>query len=286
MIIEENYLKMRDGIDLYCRYKEVGSNIWVIGVHGIAEHSGRQSFLPKLLGQDLNVLQYDLRGHGKSMGDIGKVSNFEDFSRDLEEVINFLKVHFRMKKFILFGHSVGALIVSEYLQKFSNDDNYPMKVILSSPPIGSLGFLKQVYQYQKKNILNTFMNLYKLKMVGLLDPRILSHDPRIYEDYKGDSLNNSGITYKLLLECLKASKEIYSKPLRVKCPGYCFIGGDDKIVSTESVLNYFQTIEKGFQVKVFDGAYHELHNEIDKFKLPYLEQLKSIFLRTVYQNMN
>ena len=41
------------------------------------------------------------------------------------------------------------------------------------------------------------------------------------------------------------------------------------------IKQYFNTIEKNTKVLKVDGGYHELHNEIEKYRLPYFDFLRS-----------
>jgi alpha-beta hydrolase superfamily lysophospholipase len=40
------------------------------------------------------------------------------------------------------------------------------------------------------------------------------------------------------------------------------------------MIDYFNNIEKKAQIKVIEGGYHELHNEIEKYRKPYLNFLR------------
>jgi alpha-beta hydrolase superfamily lysophospholipase len=60
----------------------------------------------------------------------------------------------------------------------------------------------------------------------------------------------------------------------MKCPGFVIVGSSDLIVSAKAIEDYFSNVETGFKMKVITGGYHELHNEIEKYKRPYLEFLK------------
>jgi alpha-beta hydrolase superfamily lysophospholipase len=52
------------------------------------------------------------------------------------------------------------------------------------------------------------------------------------------------------------------------------VGTEDVLVNPEIMIDYFNTIEKKAQIKVIEGGYHELHNEIEKYRKPYLNFLR------------
>ena len=109
----------------------------------------------------------------------------------------------------------------------------------------------------------------------MLDISKLSHDPRVYEYYVTDELNTLKVHTKLFLEILYEARKVFSRPLRINCDLFCALGTNDYLVSSEVTINYFKTIEKNVKLKVIDGGYHELHNEIEKYRNDYLDFVKS-----------
>src|SRR3990167_8856677 len=103
-------IKMHDGVEISCQIKEMGGPIWLVATHGIGEHQERHQYLSDIFGQYFNVFRYDLRGHGRSGGPRGDISSFGQYMEDLNELIQFLHQEYRMKRYVLFGHSMGALI--------------------------------------------------------------------------------------------------------------------------------------------------------------------------------
>lgn len=263
-----------DGTPLKCLIRETGSNKWLIVTHGLGEHLGRHEFFLKLFSQNFNIAIYDLRGHGRSGGKRGWVENFSDFSKDLGIVIQYLQKNFNLNAYMLFGHSMGGLITADFMQNHVSIEAYPETVFLSSPAVGAPGIMGPVFANAPKMLFETLTKLPTLPVAGVLNLRKLSHDSRVYESYIKDELTVLKIHTKLYLEVIKTSREVFSRPLRVKCPLYCSIGTEDVLVHPGLVIKYFTEIEKNAQLKVFEGGYHELHNEIEKFRKPYLNFLR------------
>jgi acylglycerol lipase len=263
-----------DGTTLKCLIRETGSQKWLIITHGLGEHLGRHEFFLKLFSQNFNIAIYDLRGHGRSGGKKGWVENFGDFAKDLDAVLNYLKKNFNMNQYILFGHSMGGLIVSDYMQNYAHDDLYPEKVFLSSPAVAAPGLMGPIFSNSPKILLDGLTKLPTIAVAKVLDLKKLSHDSRVYENYIKDEFTQLKIHTKLYLEVTKASREVFSRPLRVRCPLFCVIGTEDVLVHPKLMIKYFTEVEKNAQLKIFEGGYHELHNEIEKFKKPYLNFLR------------
>jgi alpha-beta hydrolase superfamily lysophospholipase len=263
-----------DGTILKCLIRETGSQKWLIVTHGLGEHLGRHEFFLKLFSQNFNIAIYDLRGHGRSGGKRGWVNDFRDFAKDLDVVIKYLQKNFNLSSYMLFGHSMGGLIVSDFMQNVVQEDCYPEKVFLSSPAVGAPGLMGPAFAIAPKILLETLTKLPTIAVAKVLDLRKLSHDSRVYDSYIKDEFCQLKIHTKLYLEVTKANREVFSRPLRVHCPLYCVIGTEDALVHPGLMIRYFSDVEKNAQLKVFEGAYHELHNEIEKFKKPYLNFLR------------
>ena len=280
MIRDYKYLKTTDGKELHLEISEKGKKSWLIVTHGIGEHLERHGYIGDVFGDHFNILKYDLRGHGRSQGSKrGYISDFNLFYSDLNEVINFLKNSYKMEEYCLFGHSMGALITAGFMQTTVSDDLYPKAVYLNAPPAGFPGALGEVMNFSPLSIVEKIAGLpFSIKMGGLVDLEYLSHDPRVKEDYITDEFNILKPHSKLVFELVKASKKTFSKPIRIKCPAFCSYGTEDKIVHVGQLENYLNIIDKNFKVKSFKGAYHEIHNEIEKYRIPYFEFLKESLL--------
>lgn len=275
MIKDKRDIRLRDGLNLKAYIIENGSPEWLVITHGLGEHAGRHEYSVKLLSQYFNICLYDLRGHGSSGGKRAYVSEFSDYCKDLDEVLDYLENTFNMKKFNLFGHSLGGLITASYMQNHIKSERYPKKVFLSAPASGGAGALGSVFKAAPLKVMSVLSSLKpSVKLKGMLDINKLSHDPRIAEYYEADKDCILAIPTKTFLTILYEARKVFSRPLRVDCELYCAVGSDDQIVDSNTTIEYFKNIEKNAQLKVIEGAYHEMHNEIDKYQVPYINFLK------------
>jgi alpha-beta hydrolase superfamily lysophospholipase len=263
-----------DGTLLKCLIRETGSQRWLIVTHGLGEHLGRHEYMLKLFSQNFNIAIYDLRGHGRSGGKRGYVQKFDYFSKDLHAIIEHLRNEFSMRNYVLFGHSMGGLITANYIQNMVDKTFYPDKVYLSSPAVAGGGGLGSFLAETPEFVFTLLSSLPSLPLSGMLDLKKLSHDSRVYESYIQDEFNTLKIHSKLYWELLKTSKDVFSRPLRVNCPLYCSIGTQDVLVHPRYVIEYFTKIEKNAQLKIVEEGYHELHNEIEKYRAPYFDFLR------------
>ena len=284
MFMDKKFMKMRDGAELYVQIKETGSPVWIVSTHGIGEHLDRHKYIPELFGHDFNIFQYDLRGHGRSTGRRAWVQDFSQYMEDLKEIIRFLEEKYRMDRYILFGHSMGALITCAFMQNYVEDERYPERLVVNAPPCGAAGILGKIVKIIPPALFNGACELpCSIPIGGLVDLNHLSHDPRTKEDYLKDELNSLKFQSKLVFELMKTEQATFARPIRSKCPSFATVGSSDKVIGAADVIEYFTNVDKSFNFKIFDGAYHEIHNEIEKYRRPYFDHLKTIFGEVLFK---
>ena len=279
---KQTNIMMRDNVTLNVSLYDRDAPIWIVALHGIGESHKRHSWLKELFGKDFNILQYDLRGHGQSQGSPGHAT-FELFKQDLENLLIHLKHTYKMKKYILFGHSMGALICASWLQTYTPKGLYPHAIFLNAPPVGFTGILGKIIQHTSLSAISQINAIpLSIKIGGLVDTNYLSHAPEIKAQYHKDPLNQTKLHSKLLLNMVITSRQTFSRPLNPRCPAFVTVGSEDKIICVNSLTNYFKSIEKNFHIQIFEGAWHEIHNEIKKYRLPYFNFLQTSFLNLLH----
>ena len=98
-----------------------------------------------------------------------------------------------------------------------------------------------------------------------LNPYHLSQNPSVGKDYIKDKLVHDKISVSMYLGILDAGNEIISrKDLGLPC--LLLHGSDDKITSWPASQE-FANNNNNVNYKLWDGYYHELHNEDDKDKI-------------------
>ena len=94
--------------------------------HGMNEHKERYiDFMKYLAENGYASFINDHRGHGKSLKNEEDMGYFyeneaEAVIEDLYQITRYLKEKFNGKKIILFGHSMGSMIVRKYIAKYDN----------------------------------------------------------------------------------------------------------------------------------------------------------------------
>lgn len=147
-IIEKNILSNADNLKLGITIVTPAKNHKIKGivqlVHGMSEH--RKRYLPfmKFLAKKGYVsIINDNRGHGDSIKTDEDLGYFYDNSakyivEDVHQVTELIKADYPEQKIILFGHSMGSLIVRNYIQKYDDEIN---KLIVCGSPSNVKGTL-------------------------------------------------------------------------------------------------------------------------------------------------
>ncbi|NMA05335.1 MAG: alpha/beta hydrolase [Acholeplasmataceae bacterium] len=222
-------------------------------VHGICEHSGRYDYFTRRLNDaNISVIRYDLRGHGKSQGKRGYIKSFIEHIDDLRGVIN--KHINKNVKNVLFGHSMGGLLGHLYMVSNPKVDYY----IASGAPTD---YLKDV---RLLRVLG-YKWLGWIKITNKFDGK-LSRVSEVEESYVNDSLNLRKYYIRLAGEMFVSGVKYLNENLyKHKAPTLILHGAEDKIVPKEMSMRMYEYLQsKDKTLKLYEGAYHEILNEINK----------------------
>lgn len=275
MFGDSRNIEVENGIFLNLEIYENGRLDWLIVTHGIGEHLGRHKYLVSLLREKYNICFYDLRGHGKSNGEPGNIGSFDEFISDLGHVIDFVKKEYRAEKISLFGHSMGGLITAAFTQQKENIYDL-VKVFINAPPIKVPGPLGKIVDLIPNSGIKKLDKISRgIYLKGLVDMGFLSHDKTVGENYLVDPLNRLSLNTKLLIGMIRCSRETFSRHISPTAKMYCCVGSADKVVDPQAVINYFTSVEKNVRLKVIEGAFHEIHNEIELYQKPYFEFIQN-----------
>ena len=231
----------------------------ILIVHGYAEHSARYDEVAKLMNQEgYSVYAFDRRGEGASEGKRAKVHDFSVQVEDLKAVIG--KIEKGDKKFFLYGHSLGGLVVCRYIIDYDAKDVDGM--ILSGPLLEAdedmSPFLQKISGFVGRVL--PWMPVVKL------DTKLLTRDDEERKKYEDDPLVYHGSTYAktamIILRSMKYSQKNFDK---VKLPFLVLHGSADKVTNPKgSRMLYDNASSEDKTIKIFDGWFHELMREPGK----------------------
>lgn len=260
MVRRDGFFEGWDSARLYFRAWEVSRSIAsVLIVHGIGEHSGRhENTASYLANKGFSVYAYDQRGHGLSPGKRGHVRAFDEYISDLSRFITRCKTE--AGKVFLLGQSFGGLIVLNYAEK---GDGRLAGVIASSPAI-SLGFKLPLHIRLIGWTMSAIMPSFNLEDRNV-SAAYLSHDNNIVDRYRGDPLVHYKRSARFFTEFMRAMGRTRARAADITVPCMILQGGEDRIVAARAAADFYRSVGSADKtLKIYDGFYHEVLNEIGK----------------------
>ncbi|MFZ2095644.1 MAG: lysophospholipase [Anaerolineales bacterium] len=250
-----------DGLKLYFQGWQTEQELKgvICLVHGLGEHSGRYAHWADLLNQaGYSVLSYDLRGHGKSGGQRGHISSFNDFLNDTEVLINEAKSQFPHASLFLYGHSLGGIIVTNYVLR--------KKPQLNGVIVTGLGNKTSLQEQKAKILLAEVLGIVipKMSMSTGLVPSTISRDPEIVEKYVNDSLVHHQASFGFARNSLDAIAWADEHAEEWNLPVLFMHGEMDKLGYADGSREFAAKIKGDCTLKIWPGMFHEVHNEPEK----------------------
>lgn len=258
----ETTLRGVGDVDLFVQtWQPVGAIRGVVAVvHGISEHSGRYGYLvERLTNQGFAVASFDNRGHGRSGGVHGHIDAWADYREDLHAFMRYVSAHFMRLPLFLYGHSLGALIVSDYILFYPEGLD---GVILSGHPLEPTGAAKPYLVFIAR-ILSRYKPLISLSLG--VDDGALSRDPAIVKAFGLDPLVHRKVTARWGVETLATIARVRARAGEIQIPLLVVHGGADRVNSAEGSEELFKLVSStDKQLRIYPGGFHEPHNDLDR----------------------
>ena len=233
-------------------------------VHGVAEHIGRYEHVAAyFVGRGYAFYAFDQAGHGKSEGARGHINAFGDYLADLQRFITLAQEREPGLPTFLLGHSMGGLVSLAYGEQQPPE----LRGIIVSAPGLRLAMPVPKWKRALGKALSGVMPT--LAMANGIPPELLTHDPAISGAYaQHDPLVFKTATARWATEFFRTQVETLAAADRFTLPCLLMHGGDDRLVSPEGTRQFFAAAGSADKsLKIYDGFYHEIFNEIGKEKV-------------------
>jgi alpha-beta hydrolase superfamily lysophospholipase len=229
-------------------------------VHGISEHSGRyDAVVNHLTESGFVVYAFDLRGHGESPGRRGHIDSWSQYRDDVKAYVEQVRTRDPGLPIFIYGHSLGALIVAEYV--LYQPDGLA-GVILSGIPLRPVGVAKPPLVLIAK-ALSRIWPTFSLSL-GVRGER-LSRDPERVRAYKDDPMIHHTATARWGTETLNAIGRVKSRMHEIKLPILIIHGGSDPVNSVEGGRDLYAAVSStDKEIKIYPGGMHEPHNDVNR----------------------
>ncbi len=249
----------------------------ILLIHGLGEHSSRYEHVGDFFAKEkICVTGFDLLGHGKSDGQRGHAESYDEYCLQVDFFLKELQDKYPGIPVFLYGHSMGGLI-SLYHVLINKPTN--IKGVISSSPGLATGFPVPAWKMTLGNL------LYKLaprfSMNNGLPVEGLSHDKSVIAAYKADPLNHPQISARMGMDLIRNGQELSKRKGDFPLPLLLMVGEKDYVVNPEAVKEFGKQAGAKTTLKVWEGGYHELHNE--PFKLEVLTTILE-WVRNIVNN--
>ena len=232
-------------------------------VHGVGEYCERYTnVVNRYVPLGYAVYGMDHIGHGKSGGEREMIVRFEDFIEPLMSYQKMVNGWHPEKPIFIYGHSLGGLITSFHLLDHQADFK---GAIISAPAVKVPDNISPMVIAIGK-VLSTIAP--KAGLIGL-DTSYLSHDKAVVDTYNADPLVFHGkMPARLSAEMLRAMSRVTAEAGKITLPLFILQGAGDKIVDPAGApMLYEKASSKDKTLKIYEGLYHEVHNEPEREKM-------------------
>lgn len=255
--------------------------------HGMAEYSNRYAgFALELCKSGYAVFVSDHIGHGSSVTDKNMLGYFgengeDTFVEDLKALTDIIKSEYNDLPLYLLGHGMGSLIARKYTAKYG----YLLDGVIYTGTSGqnpALGvgiqlantLIKQNGPYYRSELLDTIaFGAYNRKTEKRTECDWVSRDTKEVDKFIADDLCGYKYTVsgmKALFLTLKAvSTRRWYNSVPLSMPILLMSGSMDPIGDySKGVNEVYKTLKKTghkyVTMKIYDGARHEILNEINR----------------------
>ncbi len=257
-------LKSKDGIDLFVRGWEPENKpkAVIALIHGHGEHVGRYEHVAKAMTNAGYVFAgFDLRGHGKSGGIRGHFPSWDAVMQDIRDFFIFLTQRYPDLPQFIYGHSLGGLIVITYALQ----NKKGLQGVIAT----GAGLRSQIHdQKLKVTVAKVLGSIAPTALIPSgLDISILSRDPAVIKAYNSDPLVHDRMSLGFGKAGLNATDYAWAHAEEFSVPLLIMHGAADRNTYPHGSADFSKLAAKNNKdvtLKLWDGLYHEVHNEPEK----------------------
>jgi acylglycerol lipase len=255
---EDGFFEGVRGVRVYrqCWLPDGDPKAVLLVVHGLGEHCGRYTnVVNHLVPLGYALYGLDHVGHGKSDGAREYVERFEDFTDTLDIYRGMVNQAQPDKPLVLYGHSLGGLISTTYLL----DHQAGLAGAVLSAPLSRVPDNVSAMTITMGRVLSRL-----LPKAGVLplDAAAVSRDPAVVQAYMDDPLVFHGKTpARLAAEMMRAMQRVTAEAGTITLPVMIFQGSADRLDPGDARFLYDTVSSADKTLKVYEGLYHETHNE-------------------------
>jgi acylglycerol lipase len=255
----ETKWKSSDGLDIFAQgWNPDGqpTRAVVCLVHGIGEHTLRYSNVAEAMTKEGYVLfGADLRGHGRSEGPLGHFPSIKAVLQDIDLLLEHAYKRYPDLPLILYGHSLGGILVLHYGLKNKPD----VKGVIATSPSLHTAMEEQPVKVMAARIMGSLMP--SMTLPSGLDVNAISHDKEVVKLYINDPLVHNKISLGFGKIMLSVNRWTLEHASDFSLPLLLLHGGSDTLAYPSGSIEFAAALNETCKLVIWDDAFHELHNE-------------------------
>jgi len=232
-------------------------------VHGHGEHKRRYKHVGEHFAKSgYLVIAMDNRGHGESSGKKGHSPSHDQLVDDVEQLLATIRSTHNDIPIFLYGHSMGGNIVANYVLKRKTSE---LKGVILTSPMFKLAFDPPKWKVTLGNMMaNIWPSL--IQPTGL-ETKHISTDLKEVKKYEQDALIHDKMSAGLFTGLMEAADWALAHAYELTLPTLVMHGTEDHIISHEGSKMFAEGAGDKVSLKLWEGMYHELQNEKEKYKV-------------------
>ena len=229
-------------------------------VHGFGEHSGRYTELcERFCGRGIAFVIHDQRGHGQNQGKRGVAPSYDRLLDDVGAVRDRIDELYPNIPVAIYGHSMGGNITVNYL--ISRTQKRHVCAVIGSPwlrlykpfPAAAVAFATVAGKVTSN-----------LTVLNKVDIKTLTHDAELVRKTEEDLSYHGHLSLRLFAQITMRGEHAITNAKLITLPAMVLCAGEDKLVSSAAVREFYKNCGSSVTLKEYEGLYHELHNELER----------------------
>tara|TARA_R110002096_G_scaffold77896_7_gene183342 strand:+ start:90048 stop:90905 length:858 start_codon:yes stop_codon:yes gene_type:complete len=264
----ELHFASKDGTKLFgSLYEASNPKANALVLHGYADHGGRYAEVAETLrAQGFSVLCPDLRGHGRSKGDRGYISSFDNYLEDVEAALLSLATVAGERPVLFVGHSNGGLVGLRLIADPFRCPKIIKAAVISSPflELNKKAPVQILFAKVASKILP------KLALPNKIKSEELTHDAEKIREHENDPLVHDVASARWFTNAVATQQWVAEFANRIEMPTIWLVAGQDSLANPAQTRKVQAAVTAETSYHEFPEMRHEVFNEIDRadvFKL-------------------
>ena len=250
----------KDGLQIFTRswLPEGKAHASIVIVPGFNSHSGYYKWTAaQFVAQNYAVYAIDLQGRGQSDGERFYVQDFNDYVSEVVQLVNIVKSEQAGLPIYVLGHSAGGVVACSYALDHQNEIN---------------GLICESFAYQVPApdfalaVLKGLSHIAPHAHVLKLKNEDFSRDAQVVEMMNNDPLIAHEVQpTKTVAQMVIADERLKKEFPSITLPVLILHGTEDKATKPSGSQFFYDTTGSADKtIKLYEGHYHDLLNDVDK----------------------